>query len=359
MKNITLWLTVIMLLFLITACTDKDDPVIPNEEPPQEEPPPPEITNHFTVLPFGIDTIARIDPIGSNLKVIPVPHTYWHTCDNQTSFYPTGYPCYEPPMIIRSPGDGVIWRIEDYIDGVIKFKVNEGFSWRFHHVNIDPSWNEGDTVRAGDIIGTMYDPNGNNFDFGITNIYVDNTSFFARPERFEENPIYYAQHPIEQFVEPLKSQLISRLPGPTNTIGQVMFDMAGTALGAWFLEGAPLDSEALTVTYEHTQLYLGRRTVNPSTRMIKTRMPFTNLVGGLEDLAVDTNATDWEDITPNSGIHQIRLYLGLQITREPDYNNPMGSLLIEMLDDERLEIEWFDNVTQPTEFTSESRIYVR
>jgi hypothetical protein len=80
--------------------------------------------------------------------------------------------------------------------------------------------------------------------------------------------------------------------------------------------------------------------------------------GGFRIAAVDPDAPRWEEVTPGSGRVQLRLWeLGFEFDLRPEPFR--GSLLVEMLDAENIQLEWFDTHDEVSEFTSEALTYER
>jgi hypothetical protein len=77
------------------------------------------------------------------------------------------------------------------------------------------------------------------------------------------------------------------------------------------------------------------------------------------DLAVAAlDAPRWEAITPGTGRVWIPLW---QAARDgtPDGAWPKGGVLLEVLVEERLRIEWFDTHEEPVDFTGAAEVYER
>ena len=342
-----------MLLSLLLACggggptdPDPDD----GADPPDEERPIPPPGPHFSVVPFDLEHIALITPVGSNNKILPVAHTYWHSCDS-AFVLPTPRPCHRELQPLLAPGDGVVVSVDPVGDGELTVEGPPGLRWWFGHVTPE-GLSVGDTVVAGQHVATMYYEHG--FDFGVQNFRVEHE--FVVPERYPL-PARHAQHPIEQFPEPLRSELVSRIVTVDSPpLGRVSYDVAGTASGGWFLEGSPPGNVPLQFGNEHMRIFLGRYTQRLETRIIT--------LGGLWEgernlsRAVDEDAPDWEDITPDSGRLQILLW-HLNQAALPNHDRAGGSVLLEMTDEHRLRLEWFDTHDAVSEFTDDARAYVR
>ena len=344
-------------IFLLFSCSSESTDEEPENNKPDLEVPEQmyeEVTKHFTHSPLSIDKLTWISCLGDNGKVLPIGHTYWNSCGDFEMIPNTGLGCFLEKMDIFSPGDGKVHTIETGPDGCISFTVNPSFYWGFCHVDPAPGLAIGDEVKAGQKVATMFTDFA--FDFGIINYHIENE--FISDERYDP-PLKHGQHPIDQFAEPLRSQLISRLPGNITDIGSLSFDVEGTASGAWFLEGAPGGSAVFEPEGEQYLLYLGPLVQNRATQLMNIGNYWEGLVGVGRSLFVDAGNMKWSDIKSTTGkVQQIMWGEDLE-TGSPNTNKPLGSVLLELLDDTTLKIEWFNTHDTISEFTSESRIYKR
>ena len=344
-------------IFLLFSCSTEDmvdepaDNIADLDVPEQMYE---EVTQHFTHTPLPLDKLTWISCLGDNGKVLPIGHTYWNSCGDFEMIPNTDLGCFREKMDIFSPGDGKVHAIEEGPDGCITFTVNPSIYWTFCHVDPKPGLTIGDEVKAGQKIATMFTDFA--FDFGIINYHIENE--FISEERYAP-PLKHAQHPIDQFTEPLRSQLISRLPGNITDIGSPSFDVEGTAAGAWFLEGAPEGPSVFEPGGGQYLLYLGPLVQNRATQLMNIENYWDGLVGVGRSLFVDEGNMKWADIKSSTGqVHQI-MWGEDFATGTPNTNRPLGSVLLELLDDTTLKIEWFNTHNTINEFTSNSRIYNR
>jgi hypothetical protein len=304
---------------------------------------------HFTVSPIPLDSIARIHPLGHNNKILPIGHSYWDTCDVVVLF--KGDECHPGRLPIRSPGHGRVRTIEAGPDGSVTIEGPPGFWAIIAHVTPAPGLREGDRVNAGEVIATMFLDHG--FDFGVLN-YGREPRRFLRQERYPDAYVY-AEHPIEQYPEPLRSQLAERVHTFHDPLGRLSYDSAGTAQGNWFKEGTPV-GVSLRFDYAHAQLFLGPLAEREETNL----MIVGEMWSGMEDelSALDAAAPSWDEITPASGVMSLRLWR-LNGDGLPTPNWPHGTALVEMVSATRLRLEWFDTHEPVSGFTPAARIYER
>jgi hypothetical protein len=349
------------LSFALTACGDTDPTEPANEDdrdPFEEQDPFADWKGPiFTVSPLPIHTYNEISPVGSNNKIFPVGHTYWGTCD-------AGLARRDPPpkqedipncrllekQVLLAPGPGIAVFVHSAEDGSVRVSGPGGYDWQLGHVT--PLVAKGDTITAGQPVAKMHYEFG--FDFGLWQMKDSLTEGVANPERF---PHFPPVHPISLYGDSLRAELIKFVPTVEGEIlGKAHWDIPGTAMGAWFLEGAPAGN-LLGPESSHYTLFLGRFTLRQSVRLIA--------VGGMwpgmhnSTFALDPAALDWEKVTPATGrIAQKAWYSSLM--GEFTYDWPGGgTFLIEMLAEDRLRLEWFDTHEPVTEFTAAARVYVR
>jgi hypothetical protein len=353
-------LTALALALALTACGDKD-PTEPLQEEEQEQDPfelqypfPDWQGPIFTVSPLPIETLHHITPVGWNNKIFPLEHTYWVTCDSDLIWEGTQREqdapgCHRERQILLAPGPGVAKWVNPVEDGAVRVAAPHGYEWEMGHVT--PLVAEGDTISPGQPVAKMLYEHG--FDFGLWKMTDSLTVGVANPKRF---PRFPPVHPISPYGDSLREELLKSVPTNEGEIlGKAHWDIPGTAMGAWFLEGAPdghlLGPEAMPYT-----LFLGRFTVRQSVRLIAVGEMWPEMHN--RTLVLDPAALDWEKITPATGRIAQRAWnsspLGVI-----SYDWPGGTFLIEMLAEDRLRIEWFDTHETGMAFTEAARVYVR
>lgn len=301
-------------------------------------------------MPIPVGTIARITPIGYNNKIFPTPHTYWDTCEFWGQL-PSGRPCHRERQALRAPGAGLVRHLDAQADGSVAVEGPPGLIWHFGHVTPAAGLAIGDTVVAGDVVATMYYEHG--FDFGLLNYgvkheWVDSTRY--------NHGYLHAEHPIAQFPAAVRPELISRIQAGSEPLGRLAFDVAGTASGGWFLEGAPAGDVPLQRGNDHMLLWLARWVERRETRIAVVGERWPGMVN--QTLAVDAAAPSWEELTPASGAVALKLWnLNAAATANLDW--PAGTLLVQVLAGERLRVEWFDTHEPVGGFTTAARMYER
>lgn len=317
--------------------------------PPDNSPPVPPPGPHFSVLPVPVEALARITPMGFNNKVFPTPHSYWIFCDHGI-YLNVSRPCQPEYHTLRAPADGIILDLDPQEDGNIRVEGPPGLIWTFGHVTPAEGLTIGSQVSAGQTVATSFADTG--FDFGLINYGVEH--YWINPSRYHVGYLY-SQNPIEQFPSAVADQLlelVNTVDG--NPLGRLSYDVAGTASGAWFIEGA---DQALMFGNDHMLLWLARYVEREETRILSVGERWPGMVNRL--LVVDPDAPDWEDITPDGGILTIKLW-NMSSEVLPRYDWPSGTLLLEMPDADTLRVEWFDTHEPIQEmFGDQMRIYER
>ncbi len=305
---------------------------------------------HYSVLPIPLEKLARVTPLGFNNKPMPTGHTYWDTCD-RAWYFASPRPCVLEQLPIRAPADGIVYGVGHGEDGWVSIEGPPGLIATFGHVAPAAALRRGQAVRAGDVLATMTYTHG--FDFGVMNLGIERHRF-VNMARIHEG-YAYAQSPIAQYPEPLRSELIARVYTRSNPLGRLSYDMAGTAAGAWFLQGTPV-SESLNVVYSRNQLFLGLLQERDDIRIMTVGERWPGLQNML--VVIDPGAPSWSAITAASGPVALK---GWALDRDgsPQYGFPQGTLLVEVLTGERLRIEWFDTHAPVSAFTAAARTYER
>lgn len=321
-----------------------------DSEPFSTNPPPP--GTHFSVSPVPVEALARITALGYNNKIFPTAHTYWSTCDHAV-VQRSPRPCLEERLPLAAPGRGTVRHVDHQADGSITVEGPPGLVWTFGHVTPTAGLARGSAVEPGQVIATMFYDHG--FDFGVTNYGILHP--YLTPSRFPD-PALHGQNPIEQFPEPLRSRLLSRVQSvSSNRMGWLSQDRAGTASGAWFREGSPRDNTPLEAGQEWRLLWLGRYVENDASRILHVGEAWPGMPDNLY-LVVDPAALAWEDLTPAAGPQALRLWrMGSDARANPAL--PAGTVLVEMPSADRLRIEWFPTHDPVTTFGAGVRVFER
>lgn len=73
---------------------------------------------------------------------------------------------------------------------------------------------------------------------------------------------------------------------------------------------------------------------------------------------VDPAAPSWDQITPADGVVPLKAW-SLDRDGTAQFNRPFGTVLVQVLPDQRVRVEWFDTQDEVSGFTGGARIYER
>ena len=328
-----------------TGCGDgeREGVVDPPQGPVEPGPGP-----HFTVSPVPIETLGRITALGFNNNVLPTDHTYWETCESWVSMR-LELPCHLERQPLRAPGDGTVRSLDPAEDGYIEIEGPPGLVWTFGHVTPSAGLSPGAQVTAGQVVARMFYEQG--FDFGLTNYGVEHR--YIVPAHYSDQGLH-GQHPVAQFPPTLRTELLTRMNPTGPELGRLSYDSAGTASGTWVTAGSgPI---YFTNLNQDRVLWLGRWTERPDTRVAS----FGEIWPGMENriVATDPAAPAWEEIEAGSGPVALRLW-HLNAGARPNLSWSAGTLLVEVLDELTLRVEWFSSHDDPPGFTTSARTFER
>ncbi len=303
---------------------------------------------HFSVSPLPIETIGRITALGFNNNIFPTDHTYWETCESWVTMR-LDLPCVLARQALKAPGSGVVVRINPAEDGFLVVEGPPGLIWTFGHVTPSAGLSVGAPITAGQVVAIMYVEHG--FDFGLTNYAVDHR--YIVPQNFTDQE-RHGENPIAQFPEPIRSELLTRMNPAGPNLGRLSYDSLGTASGHWLVAGSgPFVRSPQT---DRLVLWLGRWTERQETRIVAFGEAWQGMQNSI--VAVDAVAPSWEEITNGSGVVPVKLW-NLGTDARPNLTFPGGTLLLEVVDDLTLRMEWFDTHESVTDFTLAMRLYER
>lgn len=205
-KKILTWIFIILLvpcILCITSCgcndnNNNNNPIDYVETDPLTnyfDPTLPAGTIEFTHLILDSDAFSRIIPLGQikpPAHTFPTDHIYFLLSKNSTPVYA---PTSGKVLYIDEPGD--------YGDRAIRIGVTSTMAYYLGHIYIAEGLEVGDTVVAGEQIGTS--GNTSCVDFGVVNL--NNSNEFLNTNY--PKTTYYGDKPLSFYEESLKTQLYS------------------------------------------------------------------------------------------------------------------------------------------------------
>jgi len=318
----------------------------------------------FDVSPMDSDHVSDIFPLGhifhhkDNTPSHPIPtdHMYWTPSSDITD------------RSVRAPARAIITKINySSVDYSIVLTYTNSFKTIFWHVSeLDSSIVKsagsikiGDNktyikVEAGQRIGKA-----NALDIGAYD--RDTMLTFIHPEKYVI-PTPHTVCPLDYFREPLKTKLygyVKRRIEPRG--GKINFDEYGKLVGNWFVEGTKNvggnDGYKKFIAFVYDAL---------DPRYLRVSLGVEMIQGGL--LArVQNNAPDFKNIDVKSG--EV-IYKLMEVGEGDEFWNeqsgtPMPdfvieyTLLVKLLDNEKIKVELFNGDVQSPAFTQAAKIYTR
>jgi hypothetical protein len=347
----------------------------------------------FTAAPADPANLSHIFPLGlmTGAHVTPVDHQYYYWLDMNV----------RGEYTVHSPADGVVVEVSYMADDyrvVIEHSCDVFTIWihleelagPLEHLNgmvlsSRPNF-ERVPVSAGEIIS--YDGGTAGFDFSVHDNrvilpgFVDPTSYVAEPWKV------HTVDPYEYFDEPIRSQLLTKNVRQVEPLGgKLDYDIPGSLMGNWFVENTNGYAGNSTITgtvvapdqqvgYWSTHLAIAPDPIDPRVLFISlgsydgrtAQYAIGNLSPHPAAVTADTGLVKYELVgsqhviastgEPWHGINR-RAYPDVVVDVYP--NHVEGTVLLQLLDDERLKIEAFPGLRseQVVAFTAEAKVYRR
>jgi hypothetical protein len=295
------------------------------------------------VPPISINAIRYIMPLGYISPVTPngfadLPSTSIH-------FYFANPDAGESPVALRTPvfapAAGTANTVSmggpggpNYSAVVsVSVIVTPSLMYTMSNVIPDASLVPGASVSAGQRLGTT----GSDAAVGLALIdYRDiSPSGSPFPHIFPEGN----EPPLRFYQEPIRSQLyqkVQRLGAELD--GKFDYNVAGRLSGAWYLPGG-------LPAYVDGFLCFGYDTYDPSQPRLSLGLP-TTVAGGV--FAVGPGDPDPMAVSVSSGL--VRYTLTRSRTGLPLNAGPGGTLLVQMLTDTSIRVQWFPDGTSASSF---------
>ncbi len=340
--------------------TFRDSPEIPSEAEMQELPDCEGLV--FTQYPVDMNEIYEITPIGNLAPpghTFPTDHSYLHI--NAGGESTETIPLYAPADVYIVSVYSVEGATNDPIDYTIYFSLCKDIIGYYNHVkelsteleklvkNVEcEDYNQAESsactknllqkVDAGTHLGKVGALQGN-FDFGLIDLskeldYINIKRYPTRSRYVHCAYDYYQEDMQQTFFDLIKRE-------DTPRCGVIEQDIAGTLQGNWFHETA---EEEYVVDWS-TYLAFVHDNNNPDLSVISIAGKITDATK-FEFSAKDSGTIDREfsQVTANGDIYC--------------YNGE-GKILVEMISDEQIQVEWQSGSCASTERFKDPEMYER
>ena len=295
----------------------------------------------FHAAPIAPSAVRFITPLG-NLNPpghsTPTDHIYFYYAAPDTSDTIIGR-----RTEVFVPAAGVISFVigGQSVESKVMVSVTSTMWYYLDHVVPDIPVAVGTRVTDGQHLGftgtTAYALDLGVINFGLTHAGILN------PSRYVDETIH-GDAPLKYFDEPIRSQYYSevqRIGGDLD--GKYDFDSTGRLVGNWFND--PGGSFAISFAYN---------TYDPS--QVRVSFGGIPLVGVY---AIAAGDPDPANVTMATGPVRYTLTTARTGLPLPGFNSPIGTVLVQMVGDSRIEVESFVGSLSSTTFTSNARFFIR
>jgi len=304
----------------------------------------------FTVCPVDLSYVTMVEPLG-NLNP-PAGHTF---PSDHGGLGVNGV------REVRAPADGIITGVQVRSSNDYKLVIHHTNTFKcyldhlssiedFILAEVDPSqefsWVQ-IPVTAGQVVGSC---GGviSGMDWGVVD--YDVTLNFINPDRYGD--MAHSVHFLPYCEENLKNALLGKLPRTAEPRwGKIDFDQPGALVGNWFHETIG-EQDPLGEWEKHLSFvyYMW----DPSQIRVAVG-GILNLPSGSGLYGVEGNSPDPADITTEDGAVVYRL----RGTEEYGETSITATLLVEMVDENRIKVEGFPGHVSNPQFTSNAQYYIR
>ncbi|MCC5942353.1 MAG: hypothetical protein JJU37_12510 [Balneolaceae bacterium] len=384
MKSIKpiIYLTAIISLLSLSFFACKDNPALYEDEKRTIHDEFPDLPDQvqFTHLPTDLSQMAGFGPMGS-LQGIPKMHG---------GFGLINYYTFPPNMIpVYAMGEGYIYNIEkdfrtvtdhwppdvagtDYDDFSLNIVYSKYAGGYYGHVSAlsDEILEQAGEIKKGrgvhnrvrikitpgQVLGYIGPHPG--FDIGMYD--YEREHYYANPSMY--SPEYRSTVCYTDYLPAdLRDDIWAINPRTAEPrCGRVAYDKEGTLAGIWFLEGTTdLSQWSRQLIFARHEIHGDRIAIADASPLLDgdgaqnmRRFPHLWLVKG--------NTPEPESITVESGLVLYEV-ADPWIHMNNEHADPEGTLLIQMLEPERIQYEYFEgkSANEVSGFTSNSRIYLR
>ena len=320
----------------------------------------------FTFPPVLVDEITEIEPLGyaasgigmdetgAGTHIIPSDHMYVRTSTKEDPKIFKVYAvadCYLVNIVyhkgVWQDSSGALNQLDDY---ALHFQVSKNlFVLETCLTDLTPELKaeigelpEGDQnfraipVKAGELLGQSGgSPVLRSIDFWAIDL--------SKPAQFIHTAWHgefdgYSVNPLDYFIEPIRSQLYSKLPErPEPRAGQFAYDIDGKLIGDWF----PLKNAGdYPDTGPGTIAQLGFFYANYDPSIV-----YVGYIPQNKVYVVRNNSPDPATIDIDSGLVKYELMNERNRTLDSSYFNTEATMLVQMLENRKIKIELFEGKT--------------
>jgi len=312
----------------------------------------------FSQLPVDLSDIGYIMPLG---HLAPPGHT--RPSDHMYFMdIPAG-------TILYAPASGKVLDTYTFDEGNgqhdnrITIGVTNTASYYFMHLLLDDGIKIGDEIKTGQRLGTLGAANMIGFDMGAM-VKTINLPFID-PKLYGLGSLH-CDSPIKHFPKDMQDVLYAKVRRlGTEKDGKICYDIDGKLIGNWIAEDATTFDPLNKDNYDSYFVSFVYGNYDPSkmTISIGNDSFFTSVTGhttsqGVNVFHVQDDAVKFENVSPDSGKLAYKLYNTGEFGGS--LNQRMGLLIVQMITDKKIRIEFFDDIVSDTrDFTANAKIYVR
>ncbi|HEY6220376.1 MAG TPA: peptidoglycan DD-metalloendopeptidase family protein [Gemmatimonadaceae bacterium] len=297
----------------------------------------------FTVSPIAVGSISSIIPLG-NLNppnhVYPTDHIYIIPVNAATG-----------ANAVSAAAAGTVLELyqPDASDWKVLIKVDKSFYYYYDHITPISGLSIGQSVTAGQVIGTNAGQGAAAIDFGVYNFNNAPVSGILNTCALKAES--FVDAPLKYYSGTLQTSLYGKVNTANNVSkdGKFDYDQAGKLTGNWILSG---HQPGASTQYALAFVY------NVVDRSM--RVSAGSLLGGGGTFGVQAALNDWSFFNTGSGQVNIRLYPTSQGDQGAPSTTQFGVLAVQMVSANQIKVEMFvGNTTGNAAFTANAQLYER
>lgn len=304
----------------------------------------------LSASPLDLATFVSATPLGKLAPpghVLPTDHVYLSFVDSTAP--PSNQDC--SPRNVYAAGSGVVnfvLQTETAGDTKVMVQMTKTFFYYYDHVLLMPGVKVGSKVTAGEKIATT---TGRcpSIDLGVYDLDV-NPPGFINPARYGDLGAHPAS-PYKYFTESLRAIYYSKVNYrnviPVDKDGRLDWGVKGRLSGDWFHTSLPANANASGPDGWPKSVSFAYDWVDQSPRISIGGTIATPMV-----LTISKEDLDPKLVTPSSGVQAYR-------DTPSGPQNRMGWILVQMLAEDRIKIEYFGGDQRPAAFTAAAQEYIR